>query len=225
MTDEESKREIVIPGEVIVKGDSYLPGEGTEKRGEEIIALRYGLTEENNKLVRIIPLSGTYQPRRGNVIIGKIQDIVFNGWLVDIDAPNSAFLSVAEFPRYINANDLVEHLDIGDVLVAKVQGVKRKGMELTVKGRGLGKLEEGMIIKVNPNKVPRIIGKEGSMVKLIKDESGANITVGQNGLIWLKGDTLDSELLAKKAIHFITERSFVSGLTEKVKEWFDKEKK
>ena len=63
------------------------------------------------------------------------------------------------------------------------------------------------------------------MVKLIKDESGANITVGQNGLIWLKGDTLDSELLAKKAIHFITERSFVSGLTEKVKEWFDKEKK
>ena len=36
-------RQIITPGEVIVKGDKFLPGEGTEKRGEEIIALKYGL--------------------------------------------------------------------------------------------------------------------------------------------------------------------------------------
>jgi exosome complex component RRP4 len=224
MSEKESKRTIVIPGEVIVKGNDFLPGEGTEKRGEEIVALRYGLAEENNSLVRIIPLSGGYLPRRGNVIIGKIEDLTFNGWLSDIGLSSSAFLPVSEFPRYINANELADHLDIGDMFVAKVNGVKRKGIDLTVKGRGLGKLEEGIIIEINPNKVPRIIGKEGSMVKMIKEESNCNITVGQNGFIWIRGDSLDDEMLAKKAIMFITERSFISGLTDKVQEWFKEEK-
>jgi len=223
--EEEKKREIVVPGEVIVEGIDYLPGDGTEKKGEKIIALQYGLAEESNKLVRIIPLSGVYQVRRGNVIIGRIEDLTFNGWLVNVGTANNAFLPVSEFPRYINSNELADHLDIGDMLVAKVNGVKRKGIDLTVKGRGLGRLDEGLIIKVNPNKVPRVIGKEGSMVNLIKDETGCNITVGQNGLIWIRGDNVESELLAKKSIMFITERSFVSGLTEKVKEFFDGEKK
>ena len=50
------ERKIVIPGEVIVKGDNYLPGEWTEKRNDEIVAIRYGLADESNRLVKIIPL-------------------------------------------------------------------------------------------------------------------------------------------------------------------------
>ena len=53
-----TERKVIIPGEVIVEGDNYLPGEGTEKRGNQIVALRYGLAEESNRLVKIIPLSG-----------------------------------------------------------------------------------------------------------------------------------------------------------------------
>ena len=30
-----TERQIVVPGEAIVKGDDYLPGEGTEKKGDE----------------------------------------------------------------------------------------------------------------------------------------------------------------------------------------------
>ena len=62
------------------------------------------------------------------------------------------------------------------------------------------------------------------MVTLIKNETKCNITVGQNGFIWIRGDKIEDEILAKRAIDFVTEKSFVSGLTEKVKEWFDKEK-
>jgi exosome complex component RRP4 len=93
-----------------------------------------------------------------------------------------------------------------------------------MKFRGLGKIDQGLIIEINPNKVPRVIGKEGSMVSLIKDETGCTITVGQNGIIWIKGEKIENELLAKKAVLFISENSFVSGLTDKVKEWFEKEK-
>ena len=96
---------------------------------------------------------------------------------------------------------------------------------MTLRDRGLGKVEDGMIIKVNSNKVPRVIGKEGSMINLIKEETGCNITVGQNGIIWIGGENTEDELLAKKAIMFITEKFFLEGLTEEVKKWFEKEKK
>lgn len=219
------ERKIVIPGEVIVKGDNYLPGEWTEKRNDEIVAIRYGLADESNRLVKIIPLSGVYHPRTGNVVIGKISDITFNGWIIDIGASDNAFLQVAEFPRYVNKSELDEVMDIGDMLIAKIIGVNRRGTDLTVKSRGLGKIEEGLIVKINPNKVPRIIGKEGSMVKLIKENTNCNITVGQNGLIWIKGDGVEDELFSKEAILFVAEKSSISGLTEEVKKWFEEKKK
>ena len=224
MTTKQEERKIAIPGEVLAKGKEYLPGEGTEKRGDEIVAIRYGLAEESNRLVKVIPLSGVYQPRRGNVVIGKVENITYYGWVIDIDSAEGAFLPLQEVPKYVNQNGLTDVLDIGDMMVAKIFGVSSRGVDLTIKGRGLGRIEEGMIVKINPSKVPRVIGKEGSMVNLLKDESGCNITVGQNGFIWIKGDKVEDELLLKRAILFIEEKSFSHGLTEEVKKWFQQEK-
>src|SRR3972149_5309567 len=217
---EESHRQIVIPGEVIVKGEDYLPGEGTEKRGEEIVAIRFGLSEEIKKLVKVIPLSGNYQPRRGNVVIGKVENITFNGWIIDIGTAETAFLSLTETPRYVDKDGLEEVMAIGDMAVVKIWGINKRGIDLSIKSRGLGRIDEGIIIWVNPNKVPRIIGKEGSMIKIIKEETGCNITVGQNGLIWIKGDKIENELFAKKAILFVCKKSFIQGLTEEIQKWF-----
>lgn len=219
-----TERKVVIPGEIIAEGNDYLPGEGTEKRGKGIVSIRYGLAEESNKLVKVIALSGVYQPRKGNVVIGKVENITFNGWVIDLDAPESAFLPLSEVPRYVAKGALGEVLDIGDMVVAKIIGIEGRGIDLTIKARGLGKVDEGIIIKVNSNKVPRIIGKEGSMINLIKQETGCNITVGQNGLIWIKGDKVEDELFVKKAIEFVAKRSFISGLTEEVQKWFENEK-
>ena len=218
-------RKIVIPGEIIAKGNEYLPGEETEKQGDEIVAMRYGLAEESNKLVKVIPLSGVYQPRRRNVVIGKVENITFNGWIIDIGTTNNAFLSLMEVPRYVNKDELEEVMSIGNMVIAKIWGINKRGIDLSIKSKGLGKISEGLIIKINPNKVPRTIGKEGSMINLIKEESGCDITVGQNGLIWIKGDKVENELFAKKAILFVTEKSFVSGLTEEVKKWFEEVKR
>ena len=217
-------RKIIIPGEVIVKGNNFLPGEGTERMGDEIVAMKYGLAEESNKLVKIISLSGVYQPRRGNVVIGKVVRVNFNGWFMDINASEDAFLSLAEVPRYVNKDGLEEVMDMGDLVIAKIWNINKRGIDLSIKSRGLGKIEEGIIVKINSNKVPRVIGKEGSMIKLIKDETNCNITVGQNGLIWIQGNKVEDELYAKKAILFVTEKSFVEGLTDKVKKWFAEEK-
>jgi exosome complex component RRP4 len=217
-----NERKIVIPGEVIVSGDNYLPGESTEKRGNDIVALKYGLAEESNKLVKIIPLSGPYIPRRGNVVIGKVELITHNGWVINIGCAENGFLSVMEVPRYVNKDAMDEVMSIGDMAVVKIWSMNGRGIDLSLKARGLGKIHEGLIFKTNPNKVPRVIGKEGSMIKLIKEQTNCNITVGQNGYIWIKGDKIDDELLAKRAIKFIVDNSFIEGLTEEVEKWFKK---
>ena len=219
-----SERKIVIPGEVIVKGGKYLPGEGTEKSGEEIIAQRYGLSEESNNLVKVIPLSGVYIPRRNNIVIGKVENVNMSGWFINIGTPENAFLPLAEFPRYVNKNEIEETMEMGSMVVAKIKEVNKRGIDLSMKGRGFGKIEDGLIVKVNPNKVPRVIGKEGSMINLIKNETGCDIVVGQNGFVKISGDGIESELLAKKAIQFITEKSFINGLTDEMNKWFEKEK-
>ncbi len=223
--EKDGAREIVIPGEVIVSGQEYLPGEWTKREKNDIVALRFGLADKFGRFVRIIPLSGTYIPRRGNVVIGKVEDITFNGWIMNIDAPYPSFLQAMESSRFVNKNDLSECYDIGDMIVCKVLGVKRKGVDLTARGKNLGKLEDGIIIYINSNKVPRVIGKEGSMINLIKKESDCDIIVGQNGIIWVKGDKIEDELFAEKAILFVAEKSFIEGLTEKTKEWFEKNKR
>jgi len=221
----DKERKIVIPGEVISSKEGSLPGEGTRKEGNKVVAERYGLLEESGNLVKVIPLSGVFVPRRGNVAIGQVKDISFNGWMIDINSAYSSFLPVAEVPKYIDKNHLADFLDIGDFFSAKISSVKQKGIDLTLDGRGLGKLDGGIIVFINPNKVPRVIGRAGSMISLIKDETNSKITVGQNGLVWIKADNIEDELLAKKAIVFVTQKSFVSGLTDKVKEFLDGEKK
>ncbi len=174
----EKTREIVIPGEIIKEGEDFLPGEGTRREGKSIIASRFGLKDDQGRLVRIIPLSGIYVPRRGNLVIATVVDITFNGWLMDINAPYSAFLPLSECPRFFNKEDLAEYFAIGDLVACNVYSVKLKGVDLTIQIRGLGKLENGMIMNINSNKVPRVIGKEGSMISMIKNATECDITVG-----------------------------------------------
>jgi len=218
MTNQKHERRLVVPGETIVEGDDYLPGDFTYKENEEIIASRYGLAEVNGRVVKIIPVSGVFEPRRGNNVIGRVEDINFSGWSVNIGGPYSAFLPLAECPRFINKNAIEEFAGVGDLFNAKIWSVKRGSVDLSLKSRGLGKLDGGRTIKINPHKVPRIIGKEGSMINLIKDSTRTEITVGQNGFVWLKGD-LEGERKAEEAINLIVEEAANDGLTEKVEKF------
>ena len=75
------------------------------------------------------------------------------------------------------------------------------------------KLRDGMLIDVSPSKVPRIIGKQGSMINLLKDLSKCQVHVGQNGKVWINGDNCEKLI---EAIRVIERESHISGLTEKI---------
>ena len=220
--DVPKKRKVVVPGEVIASGEDFLPGEGARREGNDVIATRFGLAEEAGRMIKVIATTGAFIPRRNNVVIGRVTDITFHGWLVDIDSASAGFLPVEESPRFINKNEMDQFLDIGEVIAAKIWSVKSKGIDLAMRGKGLGKLEGGFIFRVIPNRVPRIIGREGSMINLIKEKTGCDITVGQNGWIWVKGKDIDAEIKARKAIEFIADKVHVEGLTEKMEEYFSK---
>jgi exosome complex component RRP4 len=107
--------------------------------------------------------------------------------------------------------------------VCKITNVtSQKLVDVTLRGPGLRKLRNGRIIEVNTNKVPRIIGKKGSMVSMIKQATDCNIIVGQNGIIWLQGKEPEMEFLAIDAIKKIETESHLSGLTDKMKEFLEK---
>ncbi|MBP7708213.1 RNA-binding protein [Candidatus Pacearchaeota archaeon] len=219
------ERKIVVPGETIIQGEEFLPGDGTRREDKDVVASRYGLAEVNDKLVRVIPLSGSYTPRRGNVIVGTVINMNYRGWVIDFGAHNNGFLNVAEFPRFVNKGELRDNLDFGDVVCAEVYSADETSVDLSMKMRGFGRLSGGQLIEINPNKVPRVIGKEGSMVRLIKAATGCEITVGQNGIIWVKGEKVENELDARKIVNFIAANSYISGLTEKVEEYIKKDLK
>lgn len=223
--EEKGERAIVVPGETIATGVDFLPGDGTKRDGKEIIALRFGLLEKEGKLVKIIPLNGAYIPRAGNTVIGQVTDISFNGWIIDVLAPYQAFLSTLECFGFVNKKDLAEYFNIGDIIVSKIRLVKPRSVELTMKERDLGALDDGLLIKINPTRVPRVIGRAGSMVNTIKEETGCNIVVGQNGLIWIKGKNIEDEIAARKAIDLIVEKPFVDGLTDQIKNFLKELKK
>lgn len=219
-------KDIAVPGEVLAIGMDSFPGIGTYREGENIIATKLGLVQLDGRTIKLIPLSGRYIPKKYDTIICKVIDVSFSGWRLDTNSPYSAMLSMKEATsQFINRGaDLTKFYDIGDNIACKIVNVtSQKLVDVTMKGMGLRKLIGGRIIDVTSNKVPRIVGKQGSMVSMIKDATGCNITVGQNGLVWINGNP-EGELLAVKSIRKIEEESHLSGLTDRIKEFLDKNK-
>ena len=208
-------KDLVIPGQIL-SDDEYYSGRGTFKENGKICSSLLGRVSLRNKKIRVIPLKSKYVPKKGDVVIGKINDVRFSMWDVDINSPYSGILPAFEvFGR--EKKELNKVYDVGDVLFLRVVDVDEiKKAKLGLKGRGMGKFKGGIIVDIAPTKVPRLIGKKGSMINMIKDKTKCKIVVGQNGLVWVKGDE-DMEQLTKDIIHLIEAEAHTSGLTNKIK--------
>ena len=217
-------KEVVVPGEILAEGMSYLPSQGTYRKGDHILASKLGLAKIDGKVIKIIPVSGKYLPRKGDVIIGRVKDINFSGWSVDTNCAYQAMLSMKDGSNdFIRRGaDLTKYFDIEDYIVTKIYNVTSQNLiDLTMKGPGLRKLQGGRLINVSSSKVPRIIGNQGSMVSMVKNATKCNIIVGQNGVVWIKGLKPEDEILTVETIRKIEAESHVPGLTEKIKKYLE----
>lgn len=222
------KKQLVAPGDLLAEGD-YVSGDSTYKKNGKIYANRLGLVDYNGKRVHVVALKAFYVPAPGDLVIGKIVETTPGGWVIDIKAPHLARLrasDVVERSFKPETTDLPSIFDVGDLIIAKVVDYDRtRDPILTVREPGLGKIMRGQLIEVTPTKIPRVIGRQGSMVGMIKKETGCQLTIGQNGWILISGRSPEDERLAIMALRKIEAESHTSGLTDRVTEMIIKERK
>jgi len=219
------ERKIVLPSQILGDIKSNKAGRGTFIENGKIISEKLGILNANSNFINVTPLEGRYEPTVGDFIIGVVEEALSAGWLVDINAPSPAFLHVNEVPWDIEFGDTEKYLNRGDSIMAKVSQIDElKKFQITLKDRNLYKIKGGHIIEVEPSRVPRIIGKKGSMIALIKKYIRCRIFVGQNGKIWVDGDTESIERVLQ-TIYKIESEAITFGLTNRIEELLKKDAK
>ncbi len=216
----DTKRRYVIPGDVITTGP-FRPEQNVYLEGDRIISTSIGISEIFDNTVRVIPLTGIYMPKANDLIIGKVIGHSSLSWEFDINSCFVGFLPAQDvFGRDYSPtkDELKERLDKGDLVAARVANFDRsRDPLLTVQDRDLGKIEAGELIEIAPSKVPRLIGKRGSMIQTIELATKAMITIGQNGWVVVSCEDPDGLLMAIEAIRMVDAQAHMPNLTERVK--------
>ena len=210
-------KEVVLPGELIGEKKGRKIGHGAYIEGEKVFSKYLGFSRTDEYEINVMPLSGVYIPQTGDRIVGVINSVEVSGWFIDTNSPYQAFLPLSEgVDEFVDTQrtDLSRFFDVNDIVSCKVSRVtKSKTVQATMNDFTAKKLLGGIIIKVTPTKIPRIIGKAGSMIQSIKQATMCDIVTGQNGVIWIRGE---NKAKAIEAILTIEKESHTLGLTEKI---------
>ena len=217
---QELKRKYVIPGDKIVDGN-FRPLMNVIRIGDSIISTRIGIAEAGRDGIKVIPLSGVYIPRINDIVIGKIVDRSSLSWDVDINSCFSAHLPAQDvFGRDFSParDDMNRELATGDLITARIIAFDRtRDPMVTVQDRDLGKIPRGESLKISATRVPRLIGKRGSMIQTIEQATQTRVIIGQNGVVVVTGRSQGGIELAVKAIKMVEEEAHTSNLTQRIK--------
>ncbi|MCW7076898.1 MAG: exosome complex RNA-binding protein Rrp4 [Candidatus Syntropharchaeales archaeon] len=213
---------IVIPGDLISEKPLKI-GEGVFIEDGKVYANVYGILDQKDR-VRVIPLAGKYIPRRDDTVIGVVTEIDFSSWHVDILSPYEARLHIGEYPGRIDQSEMSCYIRVGDLIVATVLDVGwTMKVDLTIRENQFKILRGGKLVEISHTRVPRLIGRGGSMISMIKRESACSIFVGQNGRVWIQGKP-ENVRLAERAVEMVVREAHTSGLTNRVVEFLNANK-
>lgn len=221
-------REIVLPGQLLGDGvRCETLNETCIREDTKTYSLVKGLARVDMNTVSVIPLCGSYLPKPGDMVIGVI-DYDFGGvYAVDINAAYRCILKPRSGMddrgggrggrrgggmRRGPDRRQEETYKVGELISAKVASVDEVREAQLVSP---WKLEPAYVMRVKPKRVPRIIGKQKSMIELIRQYTRSRIAVGQNGLIWIKDGDIP---LAVEAIRKVEAEAHTSGLTDRMTE-------
>ena len=220
----DNKRKYVIPGDLVTTGP-FRPEQNVILEGNKIISTTIGISEIYDDSVRVIPLTGKYIPKINDLVIGKVISHTSLSWELDINSCYVGFLPAQDvFGRDFSAHadELTSKLKSGDLVAARIANFDRTRDPLvTIADRDLGKIESGDLIKISPSKVPRLIGKRGTMIQAIEMATNAAVTIGQNGWVVVSCESPEGLLKAKKAIEMVDEKAHIANLTDQVKEMLE----
>jgi exosome complex component RRP4 len=206
-----------LPGEFLEEREGRKLGKHVYTEEGKTFSKVIGIPKIGENLIEVVPLAGKYIPKIGDRVIGIVSEVEISGWSIDINSPYPAFLplslGVEEFVD-LTKTDIARYFDINDIIFCRIAKVsKDKIVQVTMRDPYARKLIGGILFKITPSKVARVIGKGGSMINLLMQKTKCEIIPGQNGLIWIKGKNkarvIEALLTIEKESHFI-------GLTEKI---------
>lgn len=198
-------KKIVLPGERI--SDKKLSMPNTFVDGEETFAAVIGTVDEEGKYV---PLESKYRPMPEDILVGIVTDIRHAGYSIDINLSSQGFIS---------SKDFRVQLELGDIVSCKAGQVDEIG---EVDFAEVKKLPPGKLIHFPPAKIPRLIGRKSSMINLIREHSGGDVVVGNNGYVWIS--EASNIPLVLKTVNIIIRKAHMSGLTDEIAQFLKNQK-
>ena len=216
----ESARKLVLPGDLMETKSK--PGKGIFRKDGRVHASVVGHSSDKSGYINVNGIKGRYNPKTGDKIVAVCAETGPSIWRMDIGASFNSTLHHSESGWKVPFGDTARFLSIGDAVWAEIFMVDAAGShQISLKKDDCRKLYSGTIVKINPTNVPRVIGKQGSMITTIREKTQTRIQIGQNGYIWIdgKGDDIS---LAQKAVEMINEEATSKGLTKKIEKLLEK---
>jgi len=218
---------IVVPGMPVKRIGRVRLGEHLRRYDKKIIPTLLGVLHKSDNELSVIAYKDIYKPRAGDYVVGVVISYAPNGWVVELGTFTKGFLPAQDYIRDVKFNpkdvELSRYIKVGDIVGAKIQEANRYGyFLLTCRvdkkdrfAKYIGVLRDFYIIKISSTKLPRVIGKKGSMIKIIKEKIDGELIVSQNGVILYRGN-YENFLILKKIVGIIVYKTFASGLTDVV---------
>ena len=202
-------KKIVIPGDVVTE-DRKKMGSHVFLRNGKIYSDAVGIANAEGEYANVVPLAGGYVPQYDDLIVGLVVTEKMYGYMVDVGA---------FYPAFASKRELREPLKVGSIISAKVMEID----EMQEPKLGFIRIfYGGNLFTIDAVKVPRVIGKNSSMLEVLKTGTGSSLLVGRNGKIWAKGGNME---LLHKALQMINAESHSENLTNRVGEFLKKEQK
>jgi exosome complex component RRP4 len=196
-------KSMLIPGEEICDHPERIAGSYIEH------GRTYSSTISLLKNRHIIPLEGAWIPRIDDTVVGIVMDSRNHVYTIDLSHFGRGLLIEGKYER--------RPLESGNIIETKVKDVENRKTVILEFPKNLS---GGVVVSVKPAKIPRIIGKEDTMINQICDMTKTRVIAGFNGFVWVKGTHIREALLA---ISMIESEAHREGLTEKVRIMLEKE--
>lgn len=204
-----SEKEVVFPGQLL-SDNGKRSGEGTYVMNGKVYASQVGIATLRDNKVSVRAFKGAYKPQPGDRVVGIVTDVKPNGYEVMLGRHLAGNLRIPNRREVKSLN-----LHVGDVIYVKIRESGLNGVILNHLDK-LKKINEGILISIHPAKVPRLIGRRGSMINMIKKLTECELIVGRNGMIVVRGANPAQEFAAISAIKLVETEAHSQGLTERV---------
>ena len=157
---------LVLPGEIISESaEGLMAGTGAIVRDRKIVSTVRGVVKQFSQYISVEPITSIYSPQVGDIVVGRISQVLKQRWKVQIGCSVSADLRLSsiylpndELRRRTTTDErnMRNYFDVGDLLCAEVQQVIDGIIFLHTRQQHPRRLDNGIIIEVPARLVKRV---------------------------------------------------------------------